>query len=123
MRRLVGVAVLVVLAAACGGGGGAQGNPGELFPDRPNQYREDQEREIGDTALLSGYTTTVTDASYDAGAGTVTVSVRIENRDDEPVTGELTFVVDDLEPRGDYYIVYKPEDLDAARGIWQLTVG
>ncbi len=80
---LVGVALVV--AAACGGGGsdGADHNPGELFPDRANQYREDQERAIGDAARLSGYTTTVTGATYD-GDGTVTVSVRIENRDDEP---------------------------------------
>ncbi len=80
---LIGVALVV--AAACGGGGsdGADHNPGELFPDRANQYREDQERAIGDVARLSGYTTTVTGATYD-GEGTVTVSVRIENRDDEP---------------------------------------
>ena len=45
---LVGVALVV--AVACGGGGsdGADHNPGELFPDRANQYREDQEHAIGD---------------------------------------------------------------------------
>jgi hypothetical protein len=82
---LVGVTLVMVVAAACGGGGseGADHNPGELFPDRANQYREDQERAIGEAARLSGYTTTVTGARYD-GDGTVTVSVRIENRDDEP---------------------------------------
>lgn len=153
---MVGLAVLV-LVAACGGGGdpAAQPNPGELFPGRANQYREDQERAIGDPALLSGYTTTVTDAVYE-GDGVVTVSVRIENRDDEPqpvsfsdwqlvspdvtsydptsstlsasevgdepITGEVTFETDPLDGAGDFYIVYKPDALDAARGVWRLPV-
>lgn len=158
-RGVVGSALLGVLAAGllagCGGGAAAGHNPGELFPDRSNQYREDQEREIGDAALLSGYTTTVTDAVYE-GDGVVTISVRIENRDDEPqdmragdwqlvspggnvydpdrstlpttgkvgdepVTGDVGFLVDELEVTGDFYIIYKPDALDAARGIWQLT--
>ncbi len=85
VRSAVVVCVTVLVAAACGGGGsdGADHNPGELFPDRANQYREDQERPIGEAARLSGYTTTVTGVTYD-GDGTVTASVRIENRDDEP---------------------------------------
>lgn len=143
------------LLAGCGGDAAAGHNPGELFPDRANQFREDQEREIGEAALLSGYTTTVTDAVYE-GDGVVTISVRIENRDDEPqdmragdwqlvspggnvydpdrstlpatgevgdepVTGDVGFLVDELEVTGDFYIIYKPDALDAARGIWQLT--
>ena len=161
MRSVLAGALLGVAlfgAAACGGGGGDGGepNPGELFPDRANQFREDQERSLGEAARLSGYTTTVESVAYD-GDGTVTVSVRIENRDDEPqpmfstdwqlvspdvtsydpasstlpatgevadepVTGEVVFEVDALEATGDFYVVYKPDRLDAARGIWQLQV-
>jgi hypothetical protein len=33
----------------------------------------------------------------------------------------LSFAVDPDET-GDYYIQYKPETLDAARGIWQYAV-
>lgn len=149
--------LLAVVLAACGGGS-TDGNPGELFPDRPNQFREDQERELGDAARLSGYTTTVESVSYD-GAGEVTVSVRIENRDDEPqpmsftdwrlvtpgghvydatsstlpstgqiesipVTGDVVFRVDPLpaEVEGDLYVLYKPDNLDAAQGVWSFTV-
>ncbi|MCB1006162.1 MAG: hypothetical protein KDB35_18415 [Acidimicrobiales bacterium] len=171
MTRAVGVRLRVgmvmafaslalVVLAACGGGGSSSGggepNPGERFPDRANQFREDQERSLGDAARLSGYTTTVESVAYD-GDGTVTVSVRIDNRDaepqpmfstdwqlvspdvttyepvsstlpstgevgDEPVTGDVVFEVDALEATGDFYVVYKPDRLDAARGIWQLQV-
>ena len=161
-RALAGALVVVAVllaAAACGGGGGAGGgepNPGELFPERANQFREDQERALGEAARLSGYTTTVEAVAYD-GDGTVTVSVRIENRDDEPqpmfstdwqlvspdvttyepvsstlpstgevgdepVTGDVVFEVDVLDATGDFYVVYKPDRLDAARGIWQFPV-
>jgi hypothetical protein len=156
---VAGALAVLVLGAGCGGGNDdplAQPNPGELFPDRANQFREDQERAIGDPAMLSGYTTTVTDAFY-KGDGIVTVEVRIENRDDEPqevssgdwqlvtpddhvydperstlpafgevagepVTGNVGFLVDELGVVGDFYIVYKPDGLDAARGIWSFTV-
>lgn len=158
-RRLVPpvlALVLLVVVGACGGS--TDGNPGELFPDRPNQYREDQERSFGDVARLSGYTTTVTGVAYD-GAGEVTVSVRVENRDDEPqpvasgdwrlvspgghtyeassstlpiqsevgdtpVTGDVVFRVDPLpaEAQGDFYVLYKPDNLDAAQGVWSFTV-
>ncbi len=40
---------------------------------------------------------------------------------DGTVTATVSFAVDRGET-GDYYIQYKPEALDAARGIWQLTV-
>ena len=154
--RCLAVAALLWLAACGGGpGGGGSPNPGELFPDRANQYREDQERAVGDAARLSGYTTTVTAVSYD-GDGTVTVSVRVENRDDDPqpvsgrdwrlvspdvttyepvsstlpagevgatpVTGEVVFEVDPQDGPGDFYVEYKPDALDAARGVWRLTV-
>ena len=39
----------------------------------------------------------------------------------ETVTAEVSFAVDPDET-GDYYIQYKPETLDAARGIWQYTI-
>ena len=160
---MLGAAALLTVGAmlgvaACGGGStdGGEPNPGELFPDRANQFREDQERALGEAARLSGYTTTVESVAYD-GDGTVTVSVRIENRDDEPqpmfstdwqlvapdgatydrvsstlsatgevddepVTGDVVFEVDVLDATGDFYVVYKPDALDAARGIWQLQV-
>lgn len=160
-RAVVGVLFTLALvgAAACGGGGSAGGgepNPGALFPERANQFREDQERALGEAARLSGYTTAVEAVSYD-GDGTVTVSVRIENREDEPqpmfstdwqlvspevttyeplsstlpstgevadepVTGDVVFEVDALDATGDFYVVYKPDRLDAARGIWQFPV-
>ncbi|MBM3658699.1 MAG: DUF4352 domain-containing protein [Actinobacteria bacterium] len=72
--------LLVALAAACGGGN--DGNPGALYPDRANQYREDQERRIGGSVMLGGFTTTVTDV--EVVGQTVTVSVEITNRNDEP---------------------------------------
>ena len=39
----------------------------------------------------------------------------------ETVTAEVSFAVDPDET-GDYYIQYKPETLDAARGIWHYAV-
>jgi hypothetical protein len=40
---------------------------------------------------------------------------------DETVDAQVTFVVD---PglTGDFYVQYKPEALDAARGIWRMQV-
>ena len=140
--------LLVAMAAACGGGG--DGTSGKLYPDRANQYREDQERRIGGSVRIGGYTTTVTDVQLDGDA--VRVAVRITNRDEAPqridatqwtlvnpriqtldatsadfpltdlpggetVTAEVSFTIDPTET-GDYYIQYKPEILDAARGIW-----
>lgn len=144
------------LVVACGGEGGTDHNPGELYPDRANQYREDQERRIGEAAMLGGYTATVTDAVLDDDGRVMQVSVEVTNRDDEPqrVDGThwtlvnpriqtieasaATFPMDELdggetvtatvsfgvEPgeTGAFYVQYKPEALDAARGIWQVTV-
>jgi hypothetical protein len=149
--------LLVAIAAACGGDeGGVDHNPGVLYPDRANQYREDQERRFGESVKIGGYTTTVTEAELDESQRAIRVSVEITNRDQDPqrvdatqwtlvnprvqtieaatatlptselagggtVEAAVTFEVDP-EETGDYYIQYKPEGLDAARGIWQLTV-
>jgi hypothetical protein len=74
------VALLVALGAACGDHG--HGNPGELYPDRANHYREDQERHIGEPVMIAGYTTTVTDVDVDDGS--VRVDIEITNRDEDP---------------------------------------
>jgi len=144
--------LLVALGAACGSSN--NGNPGELYPGRANQYREDQERHIGESVMIGGYTTTVTDVQLDD--GWIRVSIEITNRDKAPqridstqwtlvnprvqtieatradfprtelpggktVTAEVSFAVDPDET-GVYYIQYKPEPLDAARGIWQYRI-
>jgi len=144
--------LLLALGAACGGD--SNGNAGALYPDRANQYREDQERHIGESVMIGGYTTTVTDVQLVDGS--IRVSIEITNRDEdtqridstqwtlvnprvqtidatsadfprtdlrggETVTAEVSFAVDPDET-GDYYIQYKPEALDAARGIWQHTI-
>lgn len=150
-------ALVVVLAAGCGGGDSGDHNPGALYPDRANQYREDQERRIGEPAMLGGYTGTVTDAGLEPeGSRMLTVTVEITNRDREPqrvdatqwtlvnpriqtieataadfptvelaggetTTATVSFAVDPGEA-GDYYIQFKPEILDAARGIWQIVL-
>jgi hypothetical protein len=45
----------------------------------------------------------------------------VELEQDEQVEGEVTFVVD---PglTGDFYVIYKPEGLDAAQGVWREQV-
>lgn len=97
---------LALVPLACGGGNdhpSAQPNPGQLFPDRANQRAEDQERRLGESAMLAGYTTTVTEIEVtddvpddlralglDTGSvETVVVEVQVANRDDEsqPTTG------------------------------------
>jgi hypothetical protein len=149
--------LLTALIAACGSAEDGTGpNPGELYPDRANQYREDQEREIGEPVMIGGYTATVTDAGFDSEGTSIRVELEITNRDQEPQridatqwtlvnprvqtleavtatfpTTELAagattaavawFAVDPREA-GAYYIQYKPEVLDAARGIWRVTV-
>jgi hypothetical protein len=72
--------LLVALGAACGDDD--NGNPGELYPDRANQYREDQERHIGEPVMIGGYTTTV--AGVDADDGSIRVDIEITNRDENP---------------------------------------
>lgn len=145
-------------------GSGDDPNPGELFPDRPDTQSEDQEREIGDSARLSGYTTTVDSAEFVQSvsdfedAGYVRIGVTVVNRDDSAqpynlfdwvlqtpggqvldpalvtvptldsgdlvgggeVTGDVYFEVGDQ--TGEFFIVYKPDAFDAARGVWSVTV-
>ena len=148
--------LFVAFAAACGTGGGGDHNPGALYPDRANQYREDQERPIGGSVKVGGYTATVTDAHLDEDGTTIEVDVQITNRDNAPqrtdpshwtlvntrnqtldaktttyrsgdlaegemVEGSVLFTIDPGET-GELYIQYKPEILDAARGIWQMTL-
>ena len=76
--------LLMALGAACGGDG--NGNPGELYPDRANQYREDQERHIGEAVMIGGYTTKVTGVQLDDGS--IRVSIEISS-DSNP--GPLPF--------------------------------
>jgi hypothetical protein len=149
--------LLTALTVACGSAeGGANQNPGDLYPDRANQYREDQERRIGEPVMIGGYTATVTEAGFDSESASIRAELEITNRDQEPqrvdatqwtlvnprvqtleaagatfLTTELAggattaaavwFAVDPRET-GEYYIQYKPEGLDAARGIWRVTV-
>jgi hypothetical protein len=155
--RWLACVLLTALTAACGSAeGGAGQNPGALYPDRANQYREDQEREIGESVMIGGYTATVIEAGFDDESTSIRVELEITNRDREPQRVDATqwtlvnprvqtleaasatfpttelaggattaavvwFAVDPRET-GDYYIQYKPEVLDAARGIWRVTV-
>lgn len=135
-----------------------------LFPGRADAQNEDQERNIGESAKLSGYTGTVTSAGFQQkvsdfeDGGYVVIEVTIENRDDKAqayntfdwrlqtpngqvidpgftsnqtlgsgdlvsggkVSGKVVFEVGDA--KGDFYIIYKPDAFDAARGIWKVTV-
>lgn len=145
-------------AAAAGNDGDAQ-----LFAGRPDSQREDQERNIGDSAKLSGYTATVVSAGFQQSVsdfeedGYIVVDVTIENRDDKAqsynyfdwklqtpegqvidgafvtidhlgsgdlvnggkVSGKVVFEVGAT--KGDFFIIYKPDAYDAARGIWKVT--
>ncbi|MCI0633971.1 MAG: DUF4352 domain-containing protein [Actinobacteria bacterium] len=64
-------------------------NPGLLFVDRADQRDEDQERQLGQTANLGGYTVTVTAAEFvpslsdDEQAGYLKVAVKVCNRNGE----------------------------------------
>lgn len=81
--RAAVVLVIALLLGACGSPGvDADHNPGELFPDRANQRREDQERRLGESAEIGGYTATVTATDVEPD-GTVTITFDITNRDDE----------------------------------------
>ena len=130
-----------------------------LYPDRPDRQKEDQERAIGGPGVeLSGYTTTVNTAEFVQSlssfenSGYIVANVTIYNRDkssqafnvfdfkiqspdgvvEDPtftskdylesgdlvgggtVTGDVFFDVGDA--HGDYYLIYKPDPFDAARG-------
>lgn len=175
--------VLVAIAAANTGGtdkpDSGQGDAGgtaatqpaapaatRLFPGRVDAQKEDQERNIGEAAQLSGYTATVTAAGFRQSLsqfesdGYVEIAVTIENRDSKAqpynpfdwklqtpsgqvinhvlitgndeamhsgdlvqggsVSGKIFFEVNSQ--KGDYYIIYKPDPYDAARGIWKVTI-
>ena len=143
---------------------GAENNgDAKLFAGRPDAQREDQERNIGESAKLSGYTATVTSADFQQTVsdfedkGYIVVEVTIENRDDKAqpynyfdwklqtpagqvidpafvtgdtlgsgdlvkggkVSGKVVFEVGAT--KGDFYVIYKPDAFDAARGIWKAT--
>lgn len=181
---LLAIAAIIAISVASGGGDEkdktSTADPGDttettaknsetdadeiLFPGRADAQKEDQERNIGDSAKLSGYTATVTAAGFQQtisdfeDEGYVVVEVTIENRDDSAqpynlfdwrlqtpngqvidpgfttadtlesgdlvgggsVSGKVVFEVGDT--KGDYYIIYKPDAFDAARGIWSVTV-
>ncbi len=76
--------VLALIAVGCGGDDGGDHNPGDLYPDRANQYREDQERRIGESVTIGGFTTTVTDAHPGADGRSIDVTFDITNRDQPP---------------------------------------
>jgi len=134
--------------------------PADLYPDRPDRQKEDQEVALGDSVELSGYTAWVNSATHTQEEFTstdlITINVKIENRDDsaqpyntfdwkiQNANGQVldpTFLGDNDLGSGDlvgggtvegtvtfeggpgtYYIIYKPDPFDAARGIWQITV-
>lgn len=172
--------LLIVVIAVAGGGSGTKtstpgasdngtktttsGDGGRLFPGRVDAQDEDQERNIGESAKLSGYTATVTAAAFRQELssfeqdGYLVIEVTIENRDSKAqpyntfdwklqtpngqvidpgfssneslgsgdlvsggkVSGKVTFEVGST--KGDFYIIYKPDPFDAARGVWKATV-
>lgn len=176
---LIAIAVIVIISVASGGGSDDKTSPTAtdkgttttaasndvLFPGRADAQKEDQERNIGDSAKLSGYTATVTAAGFQQSvsdfedAGYITIDVTIANRDKKAqpynvfdwklqtpggqvidpgltladqlgsgdlvgggsVSGKVVFEVGAV--KGDYFIIYKPDAFDAARGIWKVTAG
>jgi hypothetical protein len=88
----VGLIVLIAVVAAAGGGKKAsEDSPAQatrLFPGRPDAQPDDQERNIGESARLSGYTATAMNAGFEQklsefeDEGYVWADVKIENRDD-----------------------------------------
>lgn len=145
-------------------GSGDDPNPGELFPGRTDTQSEDQERNIGEAARLSGYTTTVNVAEFVPQvsdfetSGYIHINVTTVNRDEtaqpynlfdwrlqtpggqviDPtfvtasslesgdlvgggeVTGDVYFDVGGQ--TGEFFVIYKPDAFDAARGIWSVTI-
>lgn len=100
----IGLVVLIGIAAAAGGGDDAvdkandaagevtrNGTDGgdKLFPGRPDSKSADIERNIGQSAELSGYTATVTNAGFQGevsdfeNKGYLVADVTITNRDDD----------------------------------------
>ena len=141
-------------------GPGDDPNPGALYPGRPDAQAEDQERQIGEAARLSGYTAEVESIESVQRLGTdyFKIHVTVANRDDssQPVSvfdwrvqtpqgtvidpsftledgmlegadligggateGDVYFEAGD--ERGTYFVIYKPDPFDAARGIWGVS--
>lgn len=179
----LGVAAILGIIAISGGGGSDDAGSGttsvaseaatgttptessaRLFPGRADAQKEDQEREIGGEVRLSGYTTAVTGAAYQAelsmfeDEGYLVADVTVANRDQDAqsyntfdwklqtpsgqvvdptfgsvdqlgsgdlvsggqVAGKVLFEVGS--EKGDFYVIYKPDPFDAARGIWKVTL-
>jgi hypothetical protein len=132
---------------------------------RPDAQSEDQQVALGQSVRLSGYTTTVTSASFQPQvssfetAGYLVADATIENRDNSAqhynyfdfklqtpsgqvidptfstmdgllqsgdlveggrVSGKIVWEVGDA--KGDFFVIYKPDAFDAARGIWKVTI-
>lgn len=97
----IGVAsliVIIIVAAVAGGGSddddtssGSDGDTEEqdLFPNRPDEKENDHERNLGESAELSGYTATVTGAGFQQQLsdfetnGYLVAQVTLLNRDSE----------------------------------------
>jgi len=111
-------------------------NPGALFPDRPVVGDEDQEREVGDAARLSGYTAlvegiedvatadSVDPIGPDENALLIRVSVRITKRDDSGNLPEVRPYDWKLQTSsGDIIDVTIPDDAPQALQTTQLDIG
>jgi hypothetical protein len=67
---IVAITAIIVIAVIAGGGGddddtgGDDAEEQDLFSNRPDEKEGDKERNIGDSAELSGYTATVTAATF-----------------------------------------------------------
>jgi hypothetical protein len=139
-------------------------NP-RLFAGRLDAQKEDQERNIGGSVELSGYTSTVSAAKFQQTLsmieedGYIVADVTVLNRDKKAqsynlfdwklqtpsgqvidpgfssiqgtlssgdlitggtVSGKVVFETG--AQKGDFYIIYKPDAFDSARGIWKVTV-
>lgn len=132
--------------------------------DRADRQREDQEVAIGQSVRVSGYTATVTRATFQQAlsdfedGGYLVADVTVTNRDDrsqpyntfdwnlQTPQGQVidpTFTSQDQLGAGDlveggtvsgkvvwqigaakgqFFVVYKPDPFDAARGIWPVSV-
>ena len=91
--------VVVIIAAVAGGGAddddsssgdsGAGTEEQDLFPNRPDEKENDKERNLGESAELSGYTATVTSAAFQQQIdaiqtnGYVVAQVTLLNRDSD----------------------------------------
>lgn len=165
---------LIVIAAALGGGEEVADTAGDaardaqtpdtVATDRADRQREDQELALGQSARVSGYTATVTAATFRPtlsefeDAGYLVADVTVENRDEEAqpyntfdwklqtpngqvidptftsgnqlgsgdlvmdgsVNGNVVWEIGAA--KGDFFVIYKPDPFDAARGIWKVTV-